>query len=649
MALTLGSLSSRGSICSRCLLTMSSVARNKSASYIQARAYSSKQWSKYGEKVKRKNQEWDERARLVQAGKIQNTWDFFEERGFVKDTAGTREHIRELMRRKRIGAYVGIDPTAASLHVGHLLPLMPLFWLYLNGYAAYSLLGGATVKVGDPTDRLVSRDPIPKADLAMNMTKIHYQLRALWMNVEERGRTNGFQKEWAWKRGLVNNNTWWNKVPMLEVLKVIGNSVRLGPMLSRDTVKNKMSKGDGMSFAEFTYPLMQGWDWWHLYDRNEVQMQIGGSDQYGNIVTGTDIIKIARENTAHYPEARPYKDEYDDPVGFTVPLLTDSAGVKFGKSAGNAVWLDRFMTSEFDLYGYFVRRPDEDIERLLKLFTFLPTETIKKVMEEQALDPGKRIAHHLLAYEVVALVHGVETARETQAAHKQMYGRPAIQLETTAREPAKEGEENKQITWKNAPKPDIELPESLIRGKSIARILYASGLVKSVSEGNRVATQQGIYIGGAPGKYQKREAREMNAAELKFTPVRLWAPEQTADFLIDGKILILRKGKHNIRIIKVVPDDEYKASRQTYPGMPFTGQVRTLITQIKALRRGDTKPEEVASEIVEREKAADRGPGQTLKEAEKEKERGKTVEEMDEELAEEVEKVLESEKEDKKE
>lgn len=611
MALGFGSLSSRGPVCQRCLLTMSSVAGRGGPSYISRRTYATK-YGKYAAKIAKAKDEWQERAAKIAGGEIPNTWDFLEERGFVKDTAGKRDTIREIMRRKRIGAYVGIDPTAPSLHVGHLLPLMPLFWMYLNGYGAYSLLGGATVRVGDPTDRLVSREPINKAELATNMTRIHFQLKKLWMNVEEQGRRNGFIRDWAWKRALVNNNVWWNKLPMLDVLKKIGTSIRIGPMLGRDTVKNKMAKGDGMSFAEFSYPIMQAWDWWHLFSRNQVQMQIGGSDQYGNIITGIDLVKIARENgpvTADEPTLY-REDECDDPVGFTVPLLTDAAGVKFGKSAGNAVWLDRFMTSEFDLYGYFVRRPDDQVEKLLKLFTFLPNDTIAKVMEEQALDPGKRVAHHLLAYEVLALVHGHEAAAAAQTAHKQMYGKGQVVMETTAATAATavaaDGEPG-IITLNNAPRIDIELPESLIRGTSIARILFASGLVKSASEGNRLAVQQGIYIGGAPGHYHQSGKRGMDAAELKFTPVRLWSAEHTQHYLIDGKILILRKGKHNIRVVKMVSDDEYKASGQTYPGMPYTGQMRTLLKQMKALKEGELSPEEVMTELKKKEVESDPG------------------------------------------
>lgn len=139
------------------------------------------------------------------------------------------------MRCSRIQAYVGIDPTAESLHIGHLVPLMPLFWMYLHGYGATTLIGGATAKIGDPTDRLQSRERLDRTTQTKNMTKIHYQLKRIWLNVEEQARRHGYKKTWAWRRAVVNNNTWWNKLPMLEVLRRVGDAMRVGPMLSRDT------------------------------------------------------------------------------------------------------------------------------------------------------------------------------------------------------------------------------------------------------------------------------------------------------------------------------------------------------------------------------------------------------------------------------
>lgn len=508
------------------------------------------------------------------------------------------------MRTRRIGAYVGIDPTAPSLHVGHLLPLMPLFWMYLEGYKAFTLIGGSTAKIGDPTGRLTSRDKLSSSDATMNMTKIHYQLKKLWENVDIQMRARGYEADWARMRGIVNNNHWWNKQPMLEVLRRVGQALRVGPMLSRDTVKNKMTKGDGVSFAEFSYPIMQGWDWFELFYQRGVQMQIGGSDQYGNIISGLEVVKAARDSEPD-PQERQHivpKTVMDECVGFTVPLLTDSSGAKFGKSAGNAIWLDPYQTSVFDFYGYFVRRTDEEVEKLLKLFTFMPTSEITKVMEEHVKDPSKRVAQHALAREVATLVHGQQEATAAEKQHRLMYSGqmanpqvPRLKDAITGGDPYKVIP-GQQVTWNNAPRIDMILPESLIMGKSIGRILYAAGLASSTTEGHKLAAAQGCYVGGAytAGK----DNVTMSPDLVSFMPVKLWFPGETQRYLIDGNLLILRKGKHNVRVIKMVSDAEYAASGQTYPGQSFTGAVRKLNEIMKNLKDKKLTPEEAKKQVA---------------------------------------------------
>ena len=351
-----------------------------------------------------------------------------------------------------------------------------------------------------------------------------------------------------------------------------------------------MTDGDGVSFAEFSYPLMQGWDWWHMFSTMNVQMQIGGSDQYGNILSGIETIKAARASEPNPADATPRESEYDDPVGFTVPLLTDSSGAKFGKSAGNAVWLDPFQTSAYDLYGYFMRRPDADVEKLLNLFTFLPSEAIRKIMDEQNANPSQRAAQKTLAFEVVALAHGLEVAKTTREEHLAMYGgqsREGSGLGTEHMQESSEylADETQPVTLNNAPRIDMTLPESLVLGKSIGRILRAAGLASSAAEGHRLAVQQGAYIGASPGQ-KARTNKGMLLGQLQFTPVKMWFPQDTKNFLIDGKLLILRKGKHNIRVVEVVSDEEFKASGKTYPGQPYTGKVRKLNEKLKDLKAG---------------------------------------------------------------
>ena len=572
---------------------------------------------KYTAKINEANDEWREKALKIESGEAQSMWDVFEERGYVKDVAGNRDDIRKLMTEKRIGAYVGIDPTAASLHVGHLLPLMPLFWMYMNGFRAVTLIGGATAKIGDPTDRLQSREEVKNATVAMNMLKIHYQLKKLWTNVEEQARRHGYEKNWAWRRGVLQNGHWWNKLPMLEVLQRLGAGLRIGPMLSRDTVRRKLTQGDGMSFAEFTYPLMQAWDWWHMYKSIGVQMQIGGSDQYGNIVMGADAFRIIRASEPNPDEKLP-SGLLHDPVGFTVPLLTDSAGNKFGKSAGNAIWLDKFQTSTFDLYGYFVRRPDDDVERLLRLFTFMPMDKIASLMAEHAADPGKRVPQHALAFEVVALVHGHAEAQATQDRHRLTY---ASRSKDGGSEAAEHDPDSPHpITLNTAPQVDMQLPASLFKEGKVARILYAAGLVTSVSEGNRLAIRKGAYVGASPGQ-SANVNKGMPLTQVDFTPVHLWFPADTKNFIIDDKYMVLRRGQHNVRIIEIVSDEEWEKSGRTYPGQPYTGKVRQLRDQLKSLRKD-------LAEDDSPKKAAKKGKGSQKKGLQQQKESSEPGDEL---------------------
>lgn len=599
---------------------------------------------KYTAKIKAADQEWEERGVRIKEGLQPDLWDTFVKRGYIKDVAGNPDDIRKLLNEKRTGAYVGIDPTAPSLHLGHLLPLMPLFWMYMNGFRAITLIGGATARIGDPTGRLVSRDKMASSDVAMNMVKIHYQLKKLWVNADTQARRYGYKKTWAWRRGILQNGHWWNKLPLVEVLQRLGTGMRIGPMLSRDTVKRKMTDGDGVSFAEFTYPLMQAWDWWHMFFTQGVQIQIGGSDQYGNIITGADSVKVIRNSEPNPSQKMPQRGYMDDPVGFTVPLLTDSSGNKFGKSAGNAMWLDKFQTPVFECYGYFMRRADDDVESLLKLFTFIPTERIDQIMERHRHDPTMRLAQHVLAFEVTTLAHGMADADEARREHWGRYRKnlptgeeildelefpkqfqrnaEAVDIEEAYKtfDEASEGPEGDYnradpfksalssgdeykllppkvpVTLNNAPRVDMRLPESLINEGKIARILYAAGLANSVSEGNRIAVQKGAYVGAAPGQ-KAHENKGMNLINLDFTPVHLWYPKDTQNFIINDKYLVLRKGKHNVRIIEIVSDEQWKAMGKTYPGQPFTGKIRKMRAELRELNNLQATRDELLSEM----------------------------------------------------
>lgn len=295
-------------------------------------------------------------------------------------------------------------------------------------------------------------------------------------------------------------------------------------------------------------------------------MQIGGSDQYGNITAGIDAVKYI---AANHPAPDVPKKTTKPPFGLTAPLLTTSSGAKFGKSAGNAIWLDHEMTSTFDLYGYFLRTSDEDVERYLKLFTFKPIEEINALVTKHMENPSQRIAQHTLASEFVELVHGKDEAKSVQSQHELMFKKP-IRLSGAADHSVSaeidpvgvNALKLPQVNVNNKPKAHLTLPRTLIETKSIGKILYACGLAESSSEGHRLASMQSVHIGGPPSG----KKMSMSDASLTFAPIKLWKPEETKKYLIEDSMLILRRGKHNIRIIEVVEDEEYEKLGLKYPG-----------------------------------------------------------------------------------
>ncbi|KAK8184129.1 tyrosyl-tRNA synthetase [Phyllosticta citribraziliensis] len=525
--------------------------------------------------------EWRERGKEVKAGKLPSFMSFLEERGYVKQTTSKKLELETLMNEKRIGAYCGVDPTAPSMHVGHMLPFMVIFWMYLHGFKACTLLGGATAKIGDPEGRTTERKRQASDERKTNMALMHLQLKKLWESVDTIGRKYGYQREWAWRRILANNNVWHNKLSVVELMGKLGTNFRIGPMLSRDAVKVRQKNGEGMSFAEFSYPILQAWDFWELYCQQGIQLQIGGADQFGNILTGVQALNLIRANEKdpalqHKIHASDPKKEYlFAPHGLTVPLLEAASGEKIGKSAGNAIWLDRGMTSSFDLYGYFVKTADSDVERYLKLFTFVPTPTIRKVVEEHEKNPSKRLAQHLLAAEFVELAHGPNAAKEAAATHRNIVSnRTAVSMSslmdsTQAENPHDprqfmSNQLNKKApaaTFENTSNVRISLPRSLVYGNNLGAVLYHSGLVTSKTEGHKLISKSGgAYVAGRPGSRSGSMGDD-----VKFTPIQM--ASDTADgFIFDEDKLLLRVGKWKMKLIHVIPDEEFEAQGLTAPG-----------------------------------------------------------------------------------
>ncbi|KAJ5201886.1 Tyrosine--tRNA ligase [Penicillium cinerascens] len=531
----------------------------------------------YIQRMKDGKKEWAAHAEEIKAGKRKNFAAHLEERGLIHDVVGERELLHQVFTEKRTGIYVGIDPTAPSMHVGHMLPFMVLAWGYVWGLPVTFLLGGATSRVGDPTGRLKGREAVHSSIRKANMASMHMQLKKLGSSIEHYGRRHGYQRKPIWKRALINNNTWWNSMPFIEVLRDLGAFMRLGPMLGRDTVKTRLNQGDGMSFAEFSYPLLQAWDWWTLFQKG-TQVQVGGSDQYGNILFGMDAVKAISRNTAIEIKQDPLESELDRPIGFTTPLLTAPSGEKFGKSAGNAIWLDKDMTSTFELYQFFVRTPDDAVERYLKLFTFVPLPEIASIMEQQKQDPAKRVAQHLLAYEFVELVHGREEADAVSLQHRQLFRSRSSTAEPSPmpRKPNTAGNpqsptaqfENpqsgnqyaSQTNFANMPNARVTLPRSLVYNQQFNKILWSAGLVSSKGEGHRVITNNGAYVGSRPG-----DSGPMSD-DLAFTPIRPWPSDKTQEYIMNDNLLMLKLGKWKFKMVEIVSDEDFRARGLTAPG-----------------------------------------------------------------------------------
>lgn len=297
-----------------------------------------------------------------------------------------------------------------------------------------------------------------------------------------------------------------------------------------------------------------------MYNTMGIRMQIGGSDQFGNISAGVDAVKYVAE---HHPAPDTPKKTSDAPFGLTVPLLTSSTGAKFGKTAGNAIWLDSSMTSTFDLYGKFVNTADADVERYLKLFTFMKMEDIDELVKQHMEAPSRRVAQHKLASEIVELVHGRVASEDAAKQHQLVFGDKAkVTGDMPADLAGRDALKLPQVNLNNRPTAQMKLPRTLIETASIGKIVFAAGLADSASEGHRLAMKQAVYIGGAPTKHKIA----MDEGSVSWAAIKLWKPEETKQYIIGENLLILRRGKHNIRVIEIADDEEYAQSGLEYPG-----------------------------------------------------------------------------------
>ncbi|MBP5448087.1 MAG: tyrosine--tRNA ligase, partial [Treponema sp.] len=294
-------------------------------------------------------------------------------RGLIKDIAGEESDLQKVLDGKPFSFYWGTDPTADSLHLGHYSSLCMAKRLANAGHHPVLLCGGATGRIGDPRPT-AEREIISEETVNANINGIRSQIQALVPGAE-----------------LVDNYDWWKGRSFLDTLRDIGKYVSLNYMLDKDIIRRRLETG--ITFAEFSYMLLQGFDFVHLFQDKNCSMQVAGSDQWGNITTGVDLIRKMLDKQAY---------------AFTMPLILDASGKKFGKSEGNALWLDKTKTSAYQIYQHLYNSDDTKVLEYLKVFTFLPREQIEEIAAKQQAAPETRIAQKTLAYEVVKDIHGAE-------------------------------------------------------------------------------------------------------------------------------------------------------------------------------------------------------------------------------------------------
>lgn len=421
-------------------------------------------------------------------------------RGLFADMMpGTDEQLEKEMTT----AYIGFDPTADSLHIGSLIPIKVLAHFQQHGHKPIALVGGATGMIGDPSGKSNERNLLDEATLNHYVECLKAQL----------SRFLNFDGNEPNKAELVNNYDWMKNFSFLEFIRDIGKNITVNYMMAKDSVKKRFTGeggAEGMSFTEFTYQLLQGFDFLYLYQNKGIKLQMGGSDQWGNITTGTELIRKKAQGEA---------------FALTVPLITKADGSKFGKSeAGENIWLDKKKTSPYKFYQFWLNATDEDAERFIKFYTFLPKEEIEKLIEEHKTAPHERKLQKKLAEEVTIWVHGKEEYEKALKASEILFGR------STAEDLVSLDENTFLEIFDGVPQK--EAPKTEIIGSGIIDLLTEkSGFLKSKSEAQRELKGNSISV---------------NKEKIDDTFIA------TEKDLIDGKFLLLQKGKKSYFILKAI-------------------------------------------------------------------------------------------------
>ena len=412
-------------------------------------------------------------------------------RGLIAQSTDRKE--LEQLLAKPTTLYLGIDPTAPSMHLGNLVVFLVLRRFQLAGHKPIALVGGATGLVGDPSGKNDERILNEEKTVSDWVAKIRKQVEKVLDFKDQKAAAK-----------VVNNLDWTKPVSALEFLRDIGKHFSVNQMLAKDSVANRLATV-GISYTEFSYQVLQSYDYLELYRRDNCRLQIGGSDQWGNIVAGLDLIRKVEGAGAH---------------ALTVPLLTKSDGSKFGKTAAGAIWLDDQMTSAYEFFQFWLNSEDADLPKLLKVFSMKSRAEIEGLIESVKTDPGARQAHRELAREMTTLIHGAVMAKKVEEAAKALFGQGEISdLDLTTLDAA----------LGQLPKTTIKQGDAF---PSWIELLVATGVVDSKSAARRIVKEGGAYLNN------KRVESE------DFTPSK--------SDLLQGKYLLLRKGKRDLAAVEIV-------------------------------------------------------------------------------------------------
>ena len=408
--------------------------------------------------------------------------------------------LEELFGQGMVTAYVGTDPTADSLHIGHLVSVMMLKHLQNCGHKPLMLVGGATGMIGDPSGKSDERNLLDEATLRHNQQAIKTQLSHFL----------DFDSDAPNAAELVNNYDWMKDFSFLDFAREVGKHITVNYMMAKDSVKSRLNgtANDGLSFTEFTYQLLQGYDFLHLYQTKGCRLQMGGSDQWGNITTGTELIRRKTGGQAY---------------GLTCPLITKADGRKFGKTESGNIWLDPARTSPYEFYQFWLNVSDDDAARYIKIFTLLDRETVEVLIEEHARAPHLRLLQKRLAEEVTVMVHSREDYEAAVEASEILFGN------ATKDNLFHLSERNLLAVFEGVPSGRLSRSE-IESGMDVAQLAVKSGFLPSLSEARRA---------------QKENSLSVN--KEKVSPERT----VTSDDLVRGRYIVFQRGRKNYFLLTV--------------------------------------------------------------------------------------------------